>query len=102
MLKSSSGATATACATYRATSARSRRRSPISLSGELPQGFERFGAFQLKAQSPIRVLYVLESPLCAMKFAQMGPAGGVPVRRLRHTPQVEILRELGEGRRLPS
>lgn len=41
-----------------------------------PKGFakhlELFGSNQLKEKAPLRVLYLVESPLCVMKFHQLG------------------------------
>lgn len=38
----------------------------------LHKALEVFGAFELKSQAPMRVIYLVESPLCVLKFHQLG------------------------------
>lgn len=66
-----------------------------------PQGFQKslelFGAVQLKKQTPLRVLYVLESPFAVMAFHQCGFAAVSPFGFSLSPAQVAIIAQLTKG-----
>ena len=64
---------------------------------EFHKGLELFGAFQLKEKVPIRVLYLVESPFCVLKFYQLGFPAVSPFGWSVSHEQVEILRQLAKG-----
>jgi DNA primase len=63
----------------------------------LHKGLELFGAFQLKAQVPVRLLYLVESPLCVLKFAQFGLPAVSPFGWSVSPQQLDILVQLTRG-----
>jgi DNA primase len=67
-----------------------------------PRGFikslELFGAWQLKNEArPFRVAYLVESPFCVMKFAQMSLPAVSPFGWTVSEPQALILAQLAKG-----
>jgi len=69
-----------------------------------PRGFSKsvevFGAWQIKndaKQLPLRVVYVVESPFCVLKFAQLGLPAVSPVGWDISPQQADILSNLARG-----
>lgn len=69
-----------------------------------PKGFhkhlELFGAWQLKNDVkpiPLRIAYVVESPLCVMKFSQLGFPAVSPFGWSLSVEQVKMMRLLARG-----
>jgi DNA primase len=63
----------------------------------LQKGLELFGAWQLKEKAPIRVLYVVESPFCVVKFHQLGFPAVSPFGWSLSDQQVAIIGQLARG-----
>ena len=79
--------------------------NPNTAEGEpvfrFPRGvhkhLELFGARELREDAPIRVLYVVESPLCVMAFWQKGFPAVSPYGGLISHRQADIISELARG-----
>lgn len=63
----------------------------------LHKSLELWGAWQLKDQAPIRVLYVVESPFACMHFTQLGFPCVALLGWCCSPPQLEILSQLAKG-----
>lgn len=64
---------------------------------KLAKHLEVFGAFQLKGQVPLRRGYLVESPLCVMRFHQLGFPAVSPYGVSLASEQAEILAQLAKG-----
>ena len=63
----------------------------------LQKSLELFGAWQLKDQAPIRVLYLVESPFSVMHFHQLGLPAVSAFGWAVSEAQVEIISKLAKG-----
>jgi DNA primase len=63
----------------------------------LAKGLELFGAWQLKEQAPIRVVYLVESPFAVMAFHQRGLPAVSPFGWSLSAEQVGLLSQIGRG-----
>jgi DNA primase len=63
----------------------------------LHKGLEMFGACQLKEKAPYRFVYLVESPLCVMKFHQLGLPAVSPFGWTLTIGQCKILQDLAKG-----
>jgi DNA primase len=63
----------------------------------LHKSLEVFGAFQLKGNERHRVIYVVESPACVMKFYQLGLPAVSPFGWSVSPQQADIIRRLTKG-----
>jgi len=63
----------------------------------LPKSKFLFGAYELREQSPVKVLYVVESPFCVLKFAMWNLPAVSPFGWAVSEEQVELLKQLTRG-----
>lgn len=61
------------------------------------KGLEVFGAIQLKEKAPLRVVFLVESPLCVLKFSQHGFEAVSPFGWSVSAEQSAILAHLAKG-----
>jgi len=78
--------------------------TPESPKYRFPAGFQKslelFGAWQIKnevKQLPLRIAYLVESPLCVMKFAQLGLMAVSPFGFFVSPEQANVLPLLARG-----
>jgi DNA primase len=63
----------------------------------LHKSLEVFGAFQLKGSERLRIVYVVESPFCVMKFHQLGVPAVSPFGWTVSPQQADVIRQLAKG-----
>lgn len=64
---------------------------------KLAKHLEVFGAFQLKGRAPLRLGYLVESPLCVMRFHQLGFPAVSPYGVSLASEQAAILAQIAKG-----
>lgn len=77
-----------------------QERPKYSFPKGLAKGLELFGAHQIKNSGqklPLRVVYVVESPFCVLKFHQLGLPAVCPFGYSVSAEQVAILGQIARG-----
>jgi hypothetical protein len=64
---------------------------------DVHKSLELFGAFQLKDRAPLKSVFLVESPFCVVKFAQMGLPAVSPFGWSVSEAQAEVIAMLARG-----